>query len=203
MTKCPSFLKVSPEVATWSVYSEECKTDCFGHAVVYQGNLVLVDPILPASLEIWNKIIALGNPNLIILNSGNYERHARKFADEYKLPLGASIEAIPELSRKPDIILDGQVKLQGLRPIACSGGGPGETALFSPHSKTLIHGDAVINLPETGLQLLPDKYCKDPQQLKRSLALLLNLNFDTLMMAHGIPITKSAKTQLKQLLTAS
>ncbi len=201
MSKCPSILKVAPGVATWSVYSEDCKTDCFGHAHVHQGNLVLIDPILPASLEIWEQILKLGTPNLIILTNGNHERHARKFAKEYDLPIAASIEATPELSRKPDIILDGQPKIQGLRPIACPGGGAGETALFSDSTKTLLVGDSIINLPSTGFQLLPDKYCTDPVRLKQSLATLLNLPFEHLLMAHGIPLTNSPKTKLRQLLS--
>jgi len=175
-------MKVAPGVATWSVYSEECKTDCFGHAISHQGNLVLVDPILPESIEIWDKIIKLGTPNLIVLTNGNHERHTRKVANEYGLPVAAGIEAIPELIQKPEIILDGQVKMQGLRPFPCPGAGPGETALYSESTKTLILGDSVINLPETGMQLLPDKYCSHPVKLKKSLALLLNLNFDQLIM---------------------
>ncbi|MEM6884088.1 MAG: hypothetical protein AAF571_03595 [Verrucomicrobiota bacterium] len=200
MTKSPSFLKVAPGVVTWCIYSKECKTDCFGHAVAHQGNLVLIDPILPGSLEIWNKIMKLGTPNLILLTNGNHERHALKIADEYGLPLGAGIEAVSELSKKPQIILDGQVKMQGLRPMPCPGAGPGETALYSESTKTLILGDSVINLPETGLQLLPDKYCKDPAQLKKSLATLLNLNFEQLLMAHGIPLTDDPKRELRKLL---
>jgi len=194
-------MKVAPGVVTWSVYSEECKTDCFGHAISHQGNLVLVDPILPESIEIWDKIIKLGTPNLIVLTNGNHERHTRKVANEYGLPVAAGIEAIPELIQKPEIILDGQVKMQGLRPFPCPGAGPGETALYSESTKTLILGDSVINLPETGMQLLPDKYCSHPVKLKKSLALLLNLNFDQLIMAHGIPLTDSPKRDLKKLLS--
>jgi glyoxylase-like metal-dependent hydrolase (beta-lactamase superfamily II) len=202
MSACPSFLKVAPGVVTWSTYSEECKTYCFGHAHIHLGNLVLIDPILSQTEEIWSRIIALGKPNLIILTNGNHERHARKVAKEYDLPVAAAIEAISELSQKPDIILDGQLKLQGLRPYPCAGAGPGETALFSESSSTLILGDSIINLPETGLQLLPDNYCSDPRQLKKSLATLLNLPFKNLIMAHGIPLTDNPKRQLKSLLTS-
>jgi len=51
------------------------------------------------------------------------------------------------------------------------------------------------------MQLLPDKYCSHPVKLKKSLALLLNLNFDQLIMAHGIPLTDSPKRDLKKLLS--
>lgn len=200
MRKCPSFLKVTSGVVTWSVYSEECKTDCFGHAVSHQDKIVLIDPILPASVEIWDKILELGYPNLIILTNGNHERHARKVAKEYDIPLAAGIHAISELKQKPDVFLDGQAKIQGLRPIPCPGAGAGETALFSEPTQTLILGDSVINLPQTGLQLLPDKYCTDPAQLKKSLTALLDLPFKYVLMAHGIPLTNSPKTKLKALL---
>lgn len=203
MSTCPEFKKVAPGVVTWSVYSEDCKTHCFGHAVTHQENLVLIDPILPASLEIWNKIMKLGTPNLIILTNGNHERHSLKVAKEYGIPIGACATAVSELSRKPEIILDGQVKMQGLRPLRCPGGGHGELALYSESTKTLVLGDSVINLPETGFQLLPEKYCTDPAQLKRSLATLLNFDFDILLMAHGVPLTSSAKSKLRNLLKQS
>jgi len=203
MSSCPDFLQIAPGVATWSVYSKECKTQFFAHAHVYQDNLVLVDPVLPASAKIWSRILSLGTPNLIVLTNGNHERHSLKIAREYGLPVATGPETISGISFKPDIILDGNFQIQGLRSIACPGAGPGETALFSDSTSTLMVGDALIHLPETGFQLLPDKYCTDASHLVLSLLPLLDLPFKNLLMAHGIPITRDARRQLRDLLTGS
>lgn len=203
MSHCPDFLKVAPGVATWSVYSEECKTWLFAHAHVYQDNLVLVDPVLPASAKIWNQILRLGTPNLIVLTNGNHERHSLKIAREYDVPVATGPETHPEISFKPDIILDGNFQIQGLRSIACPGAGPGETALFSDVTSTLIVGDSIIHLPEIGFQLLPEKYCTDASQLSLSLLPLLDLPFKNLLMAHGIPVSRDARKKLRDLITGS
>ncbi|MGF1677863.1 MAG: hypothetical protein ACFCUX_01570 [Candidatus Methylacidiphilales bacterium] len=198
---CPEFLKIAPGIVSWSVYSEECKTHLFSHAHVFQQQLVLIDPVIPKNQSVWRKISPLGTPNLIILTNGNHERDSQRFAEEFSLPIASSAEAARELSRKPDIILDGQVQLQGLKPIPSPGGGPGELALFSPSAHLLILGDAVINLPSTGLQLLPEKYRTESKKMILSLATLLNLPFETVLMAHGLPLIHQSKAQLRKLLS--
>ena len=65
----------------------------------------------------------------------------------------------------------------------------------------LALGDAVINLDsEKGLELLPDKYCDDPRENRRSLEKLLALDFHILTFAHGLPVTQRAKEKLRALL---
>jgi len=196
----PEFLKISPGLVTWSVYSKEVKTDLFGHAHLHQDNLVLIDPVMPHTTRIWDQIIQMGNPNLIILTNGNHARDSRRIARDFHMPIAASAASIPSLGFKPDIILDGNFQIQGLRSINCPGAGPGETALFSSKMNTLFLGDALINLPSTGLQFLPDKYCTDPKLNRKSLAMLLNFSYQNILMAHGIPLVGDARDKLRQLL---
>ena len=61
----------------------------------------------------------------------------------------------------------------------------------------------MLNLDsEKGLELLPDKYCQDARQLRDSLRRLLDLDFHTLTVAHGLPVTQHARKKLSDLLLA-
>lgn len=200
MTACPEFLSVTPEIVAWSIYSESVKTYLCSAAHVHLGKVAFIDPVIPERETIWRKIEALGSPNLIVLTNGNHERDARKFADECGIPIAASAEATAELTFKPDVILNGQPMIQGLRPIPCPGAGPGEYAFFSESTSTLFLGDALINLPDTGVQLLPKKYCVNHAQNITSLARLLALPFERILMAHGMPIISHPHTALKNCL---
>jgi hypothetical protein len=48
--------------------------------------------------------------------------------------------------------------------------------------------------------MLPEKYCTDARELRRSLGKLLRFPFDVLTFAHGLPIVKNAQARLSQLL---
>ncbi|HEY8964801.1 MAG TPA: hypothetical protein VIM58_00040, partial [Candidatus Methylacidiphilales bacterium] len=88
-------------------------------------------------------------------------------------------------------------------PHPVPGGGPGETAFHAPDDGGLLFlGDAVIHLEETGLALLPKKYCADDKALRASLKQLLQLDFSLITFAHGTPLRVQAKERLRLLLDA-
>jgi hypothetical protein len=78
------------------------------------------------------------------------------------------------------------------------GSAPGEIAIHGDGAWHL--GDALIHLPPTGFSLLPDKYCDDPKELRRSMEKLLRIPFEVLTFAHGLPIVARARQRLSQLL---
>ena len=66
----------------------------------------------------------------------------------------------------------------------------------------LIAGDAVIGNPPGRCSLLPEKVMDDPAQLKRSLAELLSLDFDVLLMGDGVSILSHGKDRLTELVAS-
>jgi glyoxylase-like metal-dependent hydrolase (beta-lactamase superfamily II) len=75
------------------------------------------------------------------------------------------------------------------------GAGAGEIALYDQSGR--VHfGDAVVNLESTGLCLLPEKYCSDPVQLKKSVAALGGLKADVITFAHGVPLVELSEDGL-------
>lgn len=184
---------------TWSRYDAESKVDLFSTAVCYGDQLVVIDPSEPpASVE--KELEKIGRFSIIFLTNGNHERSSALLRKKWGVPVAASAGAVSEFSQKPDIILETERPIHDLTPIELSGGPAGETVFFHSCSKTLIFGDAVINLPKYPLLILPDKYCKNPAELKKSLHKLLQLDLENLMFSHGEPILSTGKEQLTKIL---
>lgn len=193
---------LNPEIATWWSYKTSVKCRCYSQACVHQNNLTLIDPFYPELKQDWTTILAMGRPTLIILTNGNHEREAVNIGKELGLPIACGEGAIHELTIHPDIILAGQMQIHGIRPIPVEGAGPGELALFCQSQQTLFIGDALINLAETGLACLPDKYASDPQRLRESIRTLCDFSFRRACFAHGDPLDSNARSAILKLISS-
>lgn len=184
----------------WSAFDPACKADLYSHAFLHDGKLALIDPIAltPSALE---ALTHIAPPSLVLLTNGNHERHTPWFREHFHIPTASSVHAIPELSTKPEIILEAQPTFYGLQIISLPGGGPGEVAFFDPASRTLLVGDALIHLDPKGLEILPDRYCANAPLLKQSLRPLLKLDIRRLLFAHGTPLTTQPLQALGTLLS--
>lgn len=89
-----------------------------------------------------------------------------------------------------------------LQVVGVPGKSPGEIALFWQERNLLIAGDAVIGNPPGRCSLLPEKVMDDPAQLKRSLAKLLSLEFDMILMGDGVSILSHGKDRLTELVAS-
>ncbi len=190
------------EIATWWSYKTAVKCRCYSQACVHQNNLTLIDPFYPKSKKDWIGILALGQPTLIILTNGNHEREAAAIKKELHIPIACSEGAVHELSFRPDIILDGRMQIHGIRPIPIEGAGPGELALFCQNHQALFIGDALINLADTGLCCLPDKYASDPKSLRKSIQNLCDYSFRLACFAHGDPLESNARSTILKLIAS-
>lgn len=161
--------------ATWHAYDPACKADLWSTSFTSENGTVLFDPID------WPRDSALPlSPIRIVRTNGNHERHILGILDQTK----GKITATPaEFTSVP-----------------LPGAGEDETAFFHHPTKTLVVGDALINLAPQGLVLLPDKYCTDPDKLKISLRRLLDLPVERIFFAHGGPILQDGAERIRKLL---
>lgn len=195
----PTLTQTAPGFYSWSVFNPEVKTHCSSHIFVHDQSLIFLDPNpLPEKAEA--ELGKIGVPVVILLTNGNHGRAALQLKKQLKVPIGAGASAVDELHFIPEIIVDSLVQIHGLKPVPLPGGGAGEFAFHSEKSRTVVVGDALINPEGSGLALLPEKYCTDSALLKASLARLLALDFDNLLLAHGTPVLGSARPQLENLL---
>jgi hypothetical protein len=198
MTACADELQaVSDKLFHWSFFDPSCKCEVGSIAVKVVNGLVVVDPV-PLADEPWQELTA-GTPlRAVLLTNGNHARNAEALRKKHAVPIVTAIgthKAVAPLV--PDVTLLENELLYGVSAIPIPGGAPGETAFLFAEG-ILALGDAVLNLDsEKGLELLPDKYCEDPQENRRSLARLLELPFHTLTFAHGLPVTQQAREKLR------
>ncbi len=182
-----SLTRIDPTLLEWSAFDPQVKTLLTSHAICNAGKVVLIDPIFPDA-AVMAAISEMGMPCGIFLTNGNHERASKKLSKLLNIPVASPAFAVKEFSFKPDIILDGLTQIYGFKPIAIPGAGLGEHALYCTKTQTLCVGDALVNLPTTGLAILPDKYCLDAALLKKSLRALTLLKIQTLIFSHGSPM---------------
>ena len=194
------FQALSDSLYHWSVYEPSVKCEIGCSALKLASGWVVVDPV-PLVPDAWKALLELAPLRAILLTNGNHVRDTLALRKQHQVPIVTGAETRRDITElRPDITLLPNERLYGITAIAIPGATPGETAFFSDTGVMLL-GDAVINTStETGLELLPDKYCTDAKQNRESLRKLLNYDFHTLMLAHGAPVTTRAKEKLRALL---
>ena len=182
----------------WQAFDASAKVDLSCCCRRIARGTVFIDPI-PLAKPALSELVADASPLAIILTSGNHGRAAADYRARFSIPIYAHADAVPELGFAVDhVVADGETVLDEFTVITLPGATPGEIAL---HGAGILHvGDALIHLPSHGFNLLPDKYCTDAAELRRSLGKLLRFSFEVLTFAHGLPIVLHARQRLSQLL---
>jgi glyoxylase-like metal-dependent hydrolase (beta-lactamase superfamily II) len=202
-TQADEFQTLGDGIYHWSVYEPSVKCEIGCTALKLGNGLVVIDPVRLAD-PAWKEILAVAPLRAILLTNGNHVRDAGALRQAHNVPVVVAPETRRDITElKPDVILLPNEMLYGLVAIPIPGATPGETAFCVPGS-VLVLGDAIINTdPEKGIEFLPDKYCADAGQNRASLRQLLNLDFHTLIPAHGAPVTANAREKLQALLGSS
>jgi glyoxylase-like metal-dependent hydrolase (beta-lactamase superfamily II) len=198
MSAADEFQLIRPDLAFWQAYEPAVKCDLSCCARRVGSQLVFFDPIPLAALAL-EELATLATPAAIVLTNGNHARAAAKFRARLSIPILAHAEAAPELGVSIDGELeDGAMVADALSVIALPGAAAGEIALCG--GGVLHVGDALINVEPAGFSLLPNKYCTDARELRRSLGKLLRSEFELLTFAHGLPLISQARRRLENLL---
>jgi glyoxylase-like metal-dependent hydrolase (beta-lactamase superfamily II) len=199
MVEAENFEEVAPGVFRWEAFSPEHRVELTSHAVLLENGLFCFDPIPLAA----SKMIALaarGAPTAIVLTNGNHERACRRWRDLWQVPVW-----VPEGTGFDD---PGYRELPSGRPFwlgqwelhPLGGGARAETAFYCPGLSLMVVGDAIVNLPYRGLELLPAKYCVNRSLLEGNLRKASELSFDRLCMAHGQTMVRGASEAVRKLL---
>ena len=183
----------------WEAYDPANRVDLCASALAVDDRLFFVDPI-PLAREALAELTAGRTPAGIIVTNGNHARAADAFRRRWKVPLASTAEAAADAGLEVDQLIPaegGPVLCDAFRAISLAGGAVGEVALHRADGEgVLIVGDAIINLPSYPLGRLPDKYCANPRELRRSVSRLLDLPFSKMLFAHGEPVLSRAHERL-------
>jgi hypothetical protein len=193
------FQEVRDGLWCWQRFQPSVKVDCTSTAIRIGGKLVFVDPI-PLAAEALGELIEQAAPAAIVVTNGNHDRAAEQLRSQFNIPVLAHADAVADLGFAVNqFVSDGELLFGSLRVITLSGAGAGEIALHDARG-WLILGDALINLELDGLALLPDKYCTDAPEMRRSLRKLLRFPSEVLTFAHGLPLISRVGPRLQALL---
>jgi hypothetical protein len=161
---------------------------------------VLIDPMVPAEGLGW---FAESPPEHVLLTSRHHDRQAWKFGEEFGCRIYCGAGALQELQSRGAVEgfafgdrLPGAITAMEVGAIF-----PEETALHIPRHRAIACGDGVIRVGgRPGLRCVPDRYMEHPVEtkaaLRRAYGSLLELDFSTLLLAHGDPLMEGGKAAL-------
>ena len=192
--------QILPDIYTWRWFSEPHGYDFNGHLIVHPDGNICIDPVEPGDDGL-AEIGRLGVARIVITN-----RNHSRAANQVRARTGARTAIHPddaahagEQGTELDDRLAVGDAIGPLKVIAAAGKSPGEVALHWPERRILFAGDAVIGNPPGACGLLAERVMDDPARLRASVARLLELDFDTLLVGDGVPILEDAKARLAEL----
>jgi hypothetical protein len=180
------------------------------------GAKVLLDPLLPSAGLDWLR--EHGPPEHVILTNRHHWRHSSEIVDGFGCPVWCNEVGLQELDGEP-----GRERVRGFRAGDGLPGGieshevgvlcPDETALrfeLAGGGACLALADAVVRIGENArgdgpLCFVPDALMADePDQvepvkhgLREACRRLCELEWETLLLAHGLPLVGDAKRELQ------
>jgi hypothetical protein len=142
-----------------------------------------------------------------VLSNRHHYRHSERFADTYGVPVLCHEAGLHEFEGGPDVqgFAVGDEVAPGIVAREMGAICPDDTALhIHEEAGILLFADGLIRSGR--LSFVPDRYMgDDPEGVKRgvraSVERLLELDFDTLLFAHGDPLPRGGKDALRAFLS--
>jgi glyoxylase-like metal-dependent hydrolase (beta-lactamase superfamily II) len=191
-------LEISPGVWHWTALHPGIGAEVSSYFLSEER--VLIDPLIPAEGLSW---FAEARPEHALLTSRHHDRQAWQFRAEFGCRIHCGADARAELrGRGPVEVFAFGDRLPGdVTAMEVGAIFPEETAFHIPRHRALACGDGVIRAgARPGLRFVPDQYMEDPAEtktaLRRAYRALLELDFDTLLLAHGDPMIDAGKAAL-------
>ncbi len=172
------------------------------------GDGVLFDPLVPGEgIEAFDA----RPPRAILLSNRHHLRESARFVERFGCTVHCNSAGLHEFA-------DSGVEVAGFEIGARLPGGvvaarmdaicPDDTALYLPEQRALVLADGVVRGGAQGaggpLGFVPDTLMDDPEQTRQELLascrrLLEELDFDSLLLAHGGPVIGDGRALLEDL----
>tara|TARA_B100000686_G_C16739169_1_gene945515 strand:+ start:1293 stop:1913 length:621 start_codon:yes stop_codon:yes gene_type:complete len=205
----PYIKKLLPYVFYWSEFSKEKQLNFNGYLICSERESVIIDPpALPESgLRELNFTLSENNKfplKAILLTNMDHVRSSHKFKKYYSIPIFINKNDAIGIDISADkTFKDGDDLFCNLRVIQLDNQKTqGDTAFFLESKKLLILGDSLIGNPPGKVRLLPTEKYQDIYKAKNSLKILLNFNFDKLLLGDGEPNLVNAKSCVEDFLNS-
>ena len=206
--------EIAPGLFHWTAFHDGIRSEVSSYFASDTG--VLIDPLLPAGgvdggTDPLQWLRQQGPPTAIVLTNRHHYRHSGRIAETFDIAVYASEPGMHEFSAGQRVRpfnfgdrLPGEVIAHEIDAIC-----PDETALelLSVRAVALADGLVRFSAPDAPLGFVPDWLMgDDPEAVKEGLhdsySRLLTLDFDHLLLAHGLPAVGDGKDQLRTFLEA-
>jgi hypothetical protein len=197
--------EIAPGLWHWTARHEHIGTLVSSYYLLEER--VLLDPILPAQGLDW--FVRVGAPEHALLTNRHHDRDAWRLREAFGLTVHCPRAGLHELeARGPVAPYDPGDELPGGAAAFTVGSlCPDESALYLADKRALACADGVVRWTGRGpLTFVPDELMDDPELTRAGLAEayrgLLELDFDTLLLAHGEPIVGGGREALRAFVAA-
>ena len=195
-TVAASIEEVVPGVWRWSIHDERIDFLSAAYAVKSDGRVVMIDPLpleAPALAE-------LGRVEAIVLTCGSHQRCAWRYRRELGAPVYAPQQS-KEIDEEPDVRYgEGDTLPGSLRATFTPGAGTTQHTLLLRDPKVAFVPDMLVETPDGRVAMLASRWMYDPDEARRSVEKLLDLDFDVMCLAHGGAVTDGAKDAVRDAL---
>jgi hypothetical protein len=193
--------EIIPGLWHWTAFHEGIGMDVSSYLV--ERAAALIDPMLP---EQGVEAFRGREPEVILLTNRHHYRHSERFAEEFGCPVLCHEAGLHEFEGGPPVqgFAFGDDVANGVLALEVGVLTPEETAFHvDTDPGALSFGDAVVNIPDSGLAFVPDEYIGDDPEaikegLRESFRRLLAHDFDALLIAHGEPMPGGGKAALQR-----
>jgi glyoxylase-like metal-dependent hydrolase (beta-lactamase superfamily II) len=199
--------EISPGLYHWMAPHPRIKMDVSSYYVA--DSKTLLDPMVPPAEGIEWFGSEGREPRHIVLSNRHHQRDSKRFCDAFAVaPVLVPESGLHEYENK-DLEVTGYAIGEEVAPgIVCHDVGaicPDDMALEIRSAGALAMADGLINHGQ--LMFVPDSLMDEPEKTKQGLIEsfreLLDVDFDTLLFAHGEPMVGGAKEALRNFIEAN
>jgi hypothetical protein len=201
--------EIAPGIFHWTAFHEGISQDV--HSYYVPDAAAIIDPMEPAEGLDW--FAERVSPERILLTNRHHFRHTASFIDRFGSEVLCHRSGLHEFEGGPDVrgFEFGDQVAPGITAHEVGSLCPEESALhIEAGAGALSVADGVVEWPgEAGLAFVPDFLIgDDPEGVKDGLRaayrrLTDELEFDSLLMAHGNPVTGGGRAALRAFVDAS
>jgi hypothetical protein len=200
--------EVLPGVFHWLARHPKIHVEVSSYWLDTEG--VLIDPLVPPGDGLEWFAERPRQPSAVLLSNRHHYRQADRFAQRYGCPVYCNSAGLHEFTHGEDVHGFGVGERLPGGVTACELGAicPDDTALHLREQRALAIADAVVRGGPFGdsgpLGFVPDSLMDDPGQTKRALLasfarLLEQVDFESLLLAHGGPVIGDGRALLQDL----
>jgi hypothetical protein len=203
--------EIIPGVYHWTAFHPRIRHEVSSYLL--RDMRVLIDPLLPADgfdgVDAVDWLREQAQPSAVLLSNRHHYRDSGRLVDEFGVPVFASEPGMHNFSPEKHVSpfrfcdrLPGDVIAHEVGAIC-----PDETAFEIPSARAIAFADGLVRFEamDGPLGFVPDSLMGDDPEgvkagLKEAFTRLLSLDFEHLLLAHGLPVVGDGKERLREFL---